>query len=235
MAITVECGCGKRFAVRDEHAGKRIRCPTCKEVVSVPGGNVFVAKAPDPPSAAPGAGEEILSRLEGLERANRRLTVSLALSAVFLLLMSVATLAVSWPRSAATKPSRDPGLPSRLPPASATVGAEAFRLKGKDGVVRGEWRLKEDGAAVLTLNGPKGDRSVVLTATRDGECGVFLYRSDLPRATLGTVPEGPALILWDKDGSANPRARAIVSVRKDGWARFNAYGAAESHASHLSA
>jgi len=36
MPITVACDCGKRFGVRDEAAGKRVRCPGCSEPVNVP-------------------------------------------------------------------------------------------------------------------------------------------------------------------------------------------------------
>jgi ribosomal protein S27E len=36
--IDVSCdGCGKRFKVKGEHAGKRTRCPSCGERITVPG------------------------------------------------------------------------------------------------------------------------------------------------------------------------------------------------------
>ena len=38
MAISVACECGKRLAVRDEMAGKRVKCPACMSVVPVPAG-----------------------------------------------------------------------------------------------------------------------------------------------------------------------------------------------------
>jgi hypothetical protein len=34
--IAVACGCGKKLKVKDEYAGKRIRCPECSEPVKVP-------------------------------------------------------------------------------------------------------------------------------------------------------------------------------------------------------
>src|SRR6185437_10441866 len=46
MAITVVCACGKRFGAKDEHAGKRFRCPGCGGVVSVP------CKFPPPETAS---------------------------------------------------------------------------------------------------------------------------------------------------------------------------------------
>lgn len=34
--IAIECACGRKLKVKDEHAGKRIRCPECSEPVKVP-------------------------------------------------------------------------------------------------------------------------------------------------------------------------------------------------------
>lgn len=42
MAISVSCQCGKQFKVKDDLAGKAIRCPTCKSPVRVPGGKATV-------------------------------------------------------------------------------------------------------------------------------------------------------------------------------------------------
>jgi len=36
MAISITCECGKRLSVRDEMAGKRVKCPACMSVVPVP-------------------------------------------------------------------------------------------------------------------------------------------------------------------------------------------------------
>jgi WD40 repeat protein len=36
MPITVACACGKTLRVSDTHAGKRVRCPGCNQVVAVP-------------------------------------------------------------------------------------------------------------------------------------------------------------------------------------------------------
>ncbi len=40
MAIAVTCSCGKRYRVKDEGAGKQIRCPSCKGVISIPNHSV---------------------------------------------------------------------------------------------------------------------------------------------------------------------------------------------------
>jgi hypothetical protein len=36
MAIQLTCGCGKRLQVADDQAGRKVRCPACKELVPVP-------------------------------------------------------------------------------------------------------------------------------------------------------------------------------------------------------
>jgi hypothetical protein len=38
MPINLECDCGKTFKVLDDLAGKRVKCPGCKEILAVPGG-----------------------------------------------------------------------------------------------------------------------------------------------------------------------------------------------------
>jgi hypothetical protein len=37
MPITVECSCGKRLVVAEDHAGRKVRCPTCQALVKIPG------------------------------------------------------------------------------------------------------------------------------------------------------------------------------------------------------
>ena len=36
MAISAQCVCGKTISAKNEYAGKRVRCPACKEPVSLP-------------------------------------------------------------------------------------------------------------------------------------------------------------------------------------------------------
>jgi hypothetical protein len=35
MAISLTCSCGKRLNAKDEHAGKRVKCPACGAVLTV--------------------------------------------------------------------------------------------------------------------------------------------------------------------------------------------------------
>ncbi|TWT75147.1 zinc ribbon domain-containing protein [Allorhodopirellula solitaria] len=54
MPIAVKCGCGKQLKVRDELAGKAIKCPDCASVVKVPAGGGAAAK-PRPAKPRPTA------------------------------------------------------------------------------------------------------------------------------------------------------------------------------------
>lgn len=38
MSIVVECQCGKRFKAKDEMAGRKVRCPGCREPLRIGGG-----------------------------------------------------------------------------------------------------------------------------------------------------------------------------------------------------
>src|SRR5262245_29673848 len=36
VPIALECPCGKAFRVKEEYAGKKVRCSACKQVIVVP-------------------------------------------------------------------------------------------------------------------------------------------------------------------------------------------------------
>jgi len=59
MAIAFSCSCGRKINAKDEHAGKKAKCPGCGQVVTVPGkvaaGAVATAAAAKPAAAAPRA------------------------------------------------------------------------------------------------------------------------------------------------------------------------------------
>ncbi len=48
MPIKVDCSCGKSLKVRDEAAGKRVKCPGCGTLIEVPGGaeEIVLTEAP---------------------------------------------------------------------------------------------------------------------------------------------------------------------------------------------
>lgn len=61
MAITVSCECGKKLKVKEELAGKKVRCPECQATMVVPSAeaeeDVGIVAAP-PPRKSPAAEEE---------------------------------------------------------------------------------------------------------------------------------------------------------------------------------
>ena len=36
MPIPIKCACGKKLSLKDELAGKKVKCPACQKVLSVP-------------------------------------------------------------------------------------------------------------------------------------------------------------------------------------------------------
>jgi hypothetical protein len=37
MPIALRCGCGRKFSVAEDHPGTKVRCPTCADLVDLPG------------------------------------------------------------------------------------------------------------------------------------------------------------------------------------------------------
>ena len=60
MAISVSCKCGKRFRVADQHAGKKGKCPSCGNGVTIPLASAeevaVILPAPDFTAASPARG-----------------------------------------------------------------------------------------------------------------------------------------------------------------------------------
>jgi hypothetical protein len=52
MAIAFSCSCGRKINAKDEHAGKRVKCPQCQQVITVPAA-VAAGAARKPAAAAP--------------------------------------------------------------------------------------------------------------------------------------------------------------------------------------
>lgn len=53
MAIRVQCGCGKQLSVKDELAGKAVRCPGCQKAIQVPTPSTPGATNPSTPKPSP--------------------------------------------------------------------------------------------------------------------------------------------------------------------------------------
>ncbi len=58
MPIRIACQCGKQMQVKDEHAGKSVRCPGCGQILRIPGGPAPQQPRPQsiqqPPMQPPG-------------------------------------------------------------------------------------------------------------------------------------------------------------------------------------
>ncbi|HXG12251.1 MAG TPA: hypothetical protein VNK04_21025 [Gemmataceae bacterium] len=92
MPIPLKCACGRSFAVKDELAGKKVRCPYCRGIIAIPefaqevGEEEAIQTRPGgkpakessrrssvqdrPPKDKPG--KQPLLRAEGLKRKKRR-------------------------------------------------------------------------------------------------------------------------------------------------------------------
>ena len=56
MPITLNCSCGKTLRVADEHAGKRVKCPSCNAIIaSTPPAPQFEVVEDEPKKAATAA------------------------------------------------------------------------------------------------------------------------------------------------------------------------------------
>ena len=66
MTIICRCECGKTLRVKDELAGKRVRCPECHEAVAVPGSSTARAPARQTAAAVAGDDEEGFAGLDEL-------------------------------------------------------------------------------------------------------------------------------------------------------------------------
>ena len=59
MPIAVDCACGRGLRIKDELAGKKVRCPECKSILAVPEQDLGAEKefdfeeAPETPAPAP--------------------------------------------------------------------------------------------------------------------------------------------------------------------------------------
>ncbi len=56
MPIPVKCSCGKSFSLKDELAGKAVKCPACQNVIKIPVPGKVVATA-SPAAGRPAAGQ----------------------------------------------------------------------------------------------------------------------------------------------------------------------------------
>src|SRR3954470_20829780 len=53
MSIIVACACGKSYPIKEQFAGQRVECPSCKRILTVPGVGAAPAPPPVPKRKAP--------------------------------------------------------------------------------------------------------------------------------------------------------------------------------------
>jgi len=53
MAIVVSCDCGKQFRTKDEHAGRKGRCPECGGLIAIPAATPVMGAGPPPSVPTP--------------------------------------------------------------------------------------------------------------------------------------------------------------------------------------
>ncbi len=73
MPISVTCSCGKTLQVRDDLAGKAVKCPSCQAVLKVGSGSAVAAKPAAPSRGPPARGRQTADR-----RSHRRPVLPLA-------------------------------------------------------------------------------------------------------------------------------------------------------------
>jgi hypothetical protein len=101
--IEATCGsCGKKLRVRDEHAGKRAKCPGCGVVVEVPAAAVFLPIDAGEPSREPASGPPPTTPLKAVPAAFAALA------------FAAAACAAGFLAGRATAPA--PGAPPAAPP-----------------------------------------------------------------------------------------------------------------------
>ena len=122
----------------------------------------------------------ILSRVETVERENRRLRrlwVSSLISIAVLLGLATALVIVSARH----------GLPGTV---ADVIESHQFLLRDSDGMVRGAWGTLPDGTMRLSLQAPGSKAGVTLTALKSGASGLtFSDSSGRSRGVFGILPD----------------------------------------------
>jgi hypothetical protein len=223
MPITFACSCGKSMTVGDEHAGKKVRCPDCKNVLVVPGSvTVTEVVAGPPPSTvmteplpavlpAMPAPPTLADRITAVERENLHLRSRcaflqriglaglLAVTALAGLALAVGTTAVLGSRGQTVAETATASIV--LKDGAGKVRAE-LGVGGGDDVrlklhsrqgLRAEVRVGSDGVPAVILYGENGKEQVSLLGGPDAGFEVKDPRGDA-RVQLGVAAyESPTL------------------------------------------
>jgi hypothetical protein len=147
---------------------------------------------------------QLLARLEAIEQTEARLkrqsTINLAG------LAALVGLAAGLFFFAARR-----GMPGAV---SDVVESREYRLRDKDGQVRGAWGFADDGAMRFVLQNPGDQRAVRLNLLPDGSAGITLTDSaGAARVILGFLEDGTSSLVF-ADGVGT--ARSVYSVTPGG-------------------
>lgn len=146
--------------------------------------------------------EWIVGRLADLEARNRSLRRRVALLTL-LLLMSMGLAGAALYLS--------PALP--FGPATPQLIASSFTLQDGEGNVRGEWTVRDDGAARMAFTDREGIERLRMTVLGGGAPGlVFADRAGDSRIVLGVLPDETTSLVFADNGGAT---RAVLGVAAD--------------------
>jgi hypothetical protein len=140
-----------------------------------------------------------INELENDAHRLRRLTALLGIGTVGAVALAIAGFSMA--RSLATR---------------TTLDAQAVQLRDENGVVRGDWRIEDDGTTTLMLNDRNGIGRTRLTVFDNGAPGVALTDSrGRPRVVLSLEPDMTGTLTFaDEEGNT----RSVIGLAGDGSA-----------------
>jgi hypothetical protein len=102
LSLDISCRCGKSLRVSEEKRGKRIKCPSCGEVIRVPDGDEAEGEITEAPAPRVRAAK---SRTRKGKRKNRSSVVPVVIAGCVGLIVAVGVSAfLFWPRRQQAKP-----------------------------------------------------------------------------------------------------------------------------------
>ena len=178
------------------------------------------AETPAPsqrPMTSPGE-RALLARLEVLEKTEERLKRQSLMNLVGLAVLLGGAAALFF--FAARR-----GMPGSV---AAVVESEEYRLRDKDGNIRGAWGFAEDGSIRFVLQNGENQRGLRLNLLPDGSAGVtFSDSAGGNRVVLGLLSDGTASLVF-ADGKGTSRsvysfspsgASSVIFADRDGITR----------------
>jgi hypothetical protein len=174
--------------------------------------------SPSPrPAASPGE-RALLVRLDAMEKTEERLKRQSLLNLLGLAVLLGGAAALFF--FAARR-----GMPGSV---AAVVEAREYRLRDKDGKIRGAWGFSDDGSIRFVLQNGENQRALRLNLLPDGSAGVtFADSAGGNRVVLGLLSDGTASLVF-ADGKGTSRsvhsfspsgASSVIFADRDGITR----------------